>query len=292
VEVNISGPIRVDIGGELRPDIARYHFDGSPFSGILYLNDTLTDKDFGEYNLRIVSIEDSTYGLTEFYADPIKAIVDRVSIEMSISDDRIDVGTRPEIAIDGYYEYDNSPFQGVITINHPPDYESVRLYEYTICCITDPDYGLESFTSNSVNCIWDQIKITEGGVSQSNTVPESTETIWFKVQYEYDGNQFSDENGILWINDEEATWNNEDERWEISQTQEQDATIEYEVTGVEDEQYGLTRINHAASFQSITWETPEPEPSGGIPGFPLFSIVLASVIFMFLHRRNIFYSHM
>lgn len=35
--------------------------------------------------------------------------------------------------------------------------------------VVDPIYGLEAFTFNSVDCVFDRVKIVEGGVSASET---------------------------------------------------------------------------------------------------------------------------
>lgn len=48
-------------------------------------------------------------------------------------------------------------------------------------------------------CIWDRVKITEGGVSNEETNVKAAETVWFKAEYEYDSDSFDSSDGLLYL---------------------------------------------------------------------------------------------
>jgi len=268
--------IRCNIGTNIINYTATYLSDNSHFEGSIILNDTLRNKELGKYSFKIMGISDTKYGLKSFTANDFQVIFDRVNLELSISDDRIDIGEEPEIAVSGIYEYDSQPFYGQVGLGSPPSLNKVGDFIYTVESIADPQYCLTAFTSNNVTCIWDRIKVVEGGVSKETAKVGEPETVWFKVVYEYDNQVFDGSKGTLYVNAKPMEWSSSNSRWEKDYTSEKPQTISFEVTGVQDDEYGLTTINNAVGSLSIEWK---PQ---GIPCFSCESIMLGLALGIFL----------
>jgi len=132
---------------------------------------------------------------------------------------------------------------------------------------TSPSVGYMSWSITGVNCsgistyvqtapspsiVWDQIEISEGGVTEQSPTLGETTVVWFKTLYEYDSQVFNGTKGTLYVNGSPATWSTINNRWEYSLTATIIGTTSYTVSGVNDALYGLTRIDDRAGPQSVT----------------------------------------
>jgi len=177
---------------------------------------------------------------------------DSVEIILSLSDNRIDVGTEPVIEYSAHYAYDSKPFNGEVILNQPSSVNEVGNFTYSVKSIVDPLYGVTAFTSNNVTCIWDRVKIVEGGVSRETVKLGEPVTIWFNAEYEYDSELFNGSKGVLYVNGEPMEWSLTNSRWEKEYSWEEPGTITVKVTGIRDDKYGLTVYNDAVGPLSIT----------------------------------------
>jgi len=180
---------RIDVGEEMPWSYAAsYAYDGADASDYvtITLNDTTTKDEVGKWVFTVESVSDSLYGLTTFTSDNIECIWDRVKITLTVTDDRIDVGSQADIQKTAVYAYDNTPFQGTIYLNDTTVKEMVGRYGFKASSISDPLYGLTAFTTNEVSVIYDRVNI-------DLTIPDqridigSTMTWSFTALYEYDG---------------------------------------------------------------------------------------------------------
>jgi len=268
--------IRIDVSSDFIQWSGRYMYNNETFEGSFILNDTIAKPTVGKYAYRVMGISDPKYDLTSFDANDFTVIFDRVHLNLSLADDRIDVGEEPELFVSGVYEYDSQPFLGQVSLNHPSSMDEVGDFTYSVQSITDPLYGLTAFTCNNVTCIWDRVKIVDGGVSSEVAKPGEIVTVWFKVMYEYDSEVFDGSKGVLYVNGEPMEWSSNNQRWEKEYVSEQPEAITLSVTGIKDEKYGLTVYNDAVGPLSVEWKKP------GIPGFPYESIMLGLVLGAFM----------
>lgn len=269
---------RIDVGQEPNITITgTYNYDGKKYKGQIELNSPILDS-IGERRYTVLSIFDPIYGTSEFTCDEIPVIWDKIQLELTLIDSRINVNEEPNIEYSGIYIYDNTPFTGHIEIT-PTESTEIGIQSYTIENITDNLYDLTSFENNEITCIWDQIKIISGGVSNDKAKIKDVETIWFKAVYEYDEEIFDYSKGTLYINDEPAQWSHSNERWEIVITSEEPMYSSYQVTGILDSKYELTTINDVSGIQNIEWERK------GIPGFPTSAIALGLVFLLVFRNR-------
>jgi len=245
-------------------------------------------------------------GVTDFNqttASP-SIIWDRVDVTLNIVDNRIDVGLNAAIEWSATYAFDGTPFKGSVVFSSPlrgdlPDdvpgqslhLDDVGKARFTADAIRDDQYGLTWFTTNSVDCVWDRVRITQGGVSSQLTKTGNMETVWFKAVYEYDYSSFTGEpttNGDMnkiTVNGIPLVWSSYDKEWKYSTKLDENGKLTFEVTGVEDMQYKLTKFVDDAGPQSITWEKPFLETPVGITSVvAVLAVIVAGAIF-FLRKR-------
>ena len=113
-------------------------------------------------------------------------IWDRVIILLSVSNNRIDTGATANIAKTAFYEYDSSPFIGTITLNDTATKTTVGRYGYKVSSISDPIYGLTSFTTNEVYCIFDRVTINTFTATDNRINVGDTANFVVSGVYEYD----------------------------------------------------------------------------------------------------------
>jgi len=210
-------------------------------------------KEVGSKSWKVTSVNcNGISGFIQTTPDPT-IIWDQVQIILSLADDRIDVDKSAMLTWIGTYLFDNSEFQGDVDLKYPTLEQEIGKSTFTVSSILDQEYGLNSFVSNSVSCLWDRIKIVDGGVSRNETAMRMTETIWFKAVYEYDNEVFDGSKGILYINDEPLDFSFENDRWEKNVISNEPDTRVFKVTGVKDDKYGLSFFNDIVSPQAIQW---------------------------------------
>jgi len=275
--------VHINVGEEPNLEInSYYNYDNKPFEGDIILN-IPSETGVGEHTYNVKSVLDTLYGITEYTSNEITCIWDRVDVELTLSDQRIDVGENADISYTAIYEYDNSPFIGNIEISSPQINE-VGDFSFKVDRISDQKYDITSYVSNEVTCIWDRIKIVSGSVSNSESKVKESETVWFIAKYEYDDEKFDGTKGTIYINDEPAQWSMLNERWEKIVTSEEPISMTYQVTNVIDNEYGLSAINDEAGVLEIEWERK------GIPGFPIISIsfgLILAILFFSLRQNQI-----
>jgi len=285
VQIVLPETQRIDIGQHLIKWNGRYLYNDEVFQGSLILNDTLAKTRIGKYGYRIMGISDPKYGLTSFSANDFQIIFDRVSLQLSISDERIDVGAEPEIMVFGVYEYDSQPFLGHVSLNHPSSVDEVGEFTYSVQSVTDPLYGLTAFTSNDVTCIWDRVKIVDGGVSSETAKPGEAVTVWFKAEYEYDSEVFDGSKGVLYVNGEPMEWSSTNSRWEKEYASDEPKTITLEITGVQDHKYGLTTYNDSVGPIILEWRRTFWQEPIGIVSIGGVTTVLALFLILVMKKR-------
>ena len=129
-------------------------------------------------------------------------IWDSIQINLKAKDERIDVGSEGEYMFTATYAYDMSdatPYVSLV-LNDSLIKDAVGKWGFKVDAISEGQYGLTAFDANTIECIWDRIKIVEGGVSANVSVVGRMETVWFKATYEYDNEIFDGTKGTLYVN--------------------------------------------------------------------------------------------
>ncbi|MHA1742850.1 MAG: glycoside hydrolase family 78 protein, partial [Candidatus Heimdallarchaeota archaeon] len=102
--------------------------------------------------------------------------------------------------------------------------------------------------------IVDKIKIIAGGVVDFTIDIDIGGKVWYYAVYEYDNSTFDDSCGVLYVNGFEMTWDGEKWIYAFPYSTEGNQ-ITFHITGVLDNQYGLTEINNQVGDIIINWAT-------------------------------------
>jgi hypothetical protein len=272
VELKIENQ-RVDAGSEFNVRYAGwYESNHESFQGSITLNDTLKSQTVGKRGFKVIKITDNKYGLSTFDSNEFQVVFDEIDVKVSIPHNRIDVGKEPAISISGKYEYDSTPFKGQVQLNKPVSTSDVETFKYKILSVTDPLYSLSAFKTGEATCIWDRVKIVDGGASSSSVSVNQPVTVWYKAVYEFDNESFDGSKGSLSVNGEPLMWSSTYQRWEKVFTVSEAKKQSYIVTGMTDTKYGLTVMNDVTKPITVEWT------QSGIPGYSIEAILLGMLI--------------
>jgi hypothetical protein len=106
--------------------------------------------------------------------------------------------------------------------------------------------------------VYDRVKITQAGVSNQITKTGNMEIVWFKAVYEYDNSSFTGEPTVnggvnkIFVNGIPLIWSSFDKEWKYSTKLDDNGKLTFEVTGVEDLHYKLTKFIDAAGARACT----------------------------------------
>lgn len=147
---------------------------------------------------------------------------DRVQITLNLGNNRINFGSNAIISWNGHYEYDNTNFNGSISLNDTTIKDDVGKYAYTVKNILDPVYNLTAFKSNSVNAIFDKVSITLSAADSRIDAGSEATILWNGI-HKYDGTLF---NGTVTFNG--------------TLTKSEVGRYGYTVSGINGDTYGIT----------------------------------------------------
>ena len=98
------------------------------------------------------------------------------------------------------------------------------------------------------------MKIYKGGVSNNRIDVGTTGTYWYKIQYAYDGLEFTDDHGTVFLEESiPLNWNNSANRWEYSCIYNTIGDRAYSVETINDKFYGISALLDQVGSQSIDW---------------------------------------
>ncbi|MCW4047992.1 MAG: DUF2341 domain-containing protein [Candidatus Bathyarchaeota archaeon] len=106
-------------------------------------------------------------------------------------------------------------------------------------------------TAPTPSIVWDQIKITDGGITKNPITLGETTTIWFKAKYEYDNATFDGTHGILYLNTLPMSWSTINNRWEYYYKANITGGVTFSVSNVLDISYNLTAMNDSVGPQFV-----------------------------------------
>jgi len=107
-------------------------------------------------------------------------------------------------------------------------------------------------TVSAPSIVWDQIRITDGGITNPSILLGETTTIWFKAVYEYDDTPFTNSNGILYTNGAPMHWSTINNRWEHNYKANITGVIAFNISQISDELYNITVINDTVGAKIVS----------------------------------------
>ncbi|MFW9834478.1 MAG: hypothetical protein ACFFEK_10820 [Candidatus Thorarchaeota archaeon] len=185
---------------------ATYDFDSSKYDGTLVLNSTVFSYDFAQrrgYTVLSASGDDS-FGISTI-SQNAEAYCIWDSLTVSISDpfdQRIDISANASgIIVSAVYDYDNSPFDGTLTLNNTQFVSGVAMrIAYGIQSVSGGIHGITAISSDDETfCIWDALIISiTNPTDQRINVNQNASGIVVTAWYDYDDSIYD---GTLILND-------------------------------------------------------------------------------------------
>jgi len=152
---------------------AFYEYDKTPFEGEVLLEPEPKALGYvGAVKYRVSKVHDSKYGLTSFHSNEIEVIFDKVIVDVSAEFYRVQVGKTATLNVVAVYDYDKTPFEGIIYMdgyeislrgelaNRIKIQPENRLISKSlrVSSIRDLKYGITEFTSNYIEVKFDKLK--------------------------------------------------------------------------------------------------------------------------------------
>jgi hypothetical protein len=188
---------RIDVGDEARISwSAHYWYNSEPFYGEVTLNrDSLSSHKVGAKDYFVQSIEDPYYGLTSFDTNLVEVKWDSIYVELQAADFRIDLGEEAEVTWTGIYQSDRFDVTEFLEIDLTPailSKNAVGELLLEVAHVTDNLNGIQSFSSNYANVVWDRVNV-ELVYPSGRTEVGMSAPMEIVATYEYDGAPFTGE---------------------------------------------------------------------------------------------------
>ncbi len=102
--------------------------------------------------------------------------------------------------------------------------------------------------------IADSFLVNESGFSLSRADIGSSQSVWFKIVYQYDGSPFTGMNGTAHINGTEAIWNDANQRWELQVSELISGEYTFRISSIQDYDDPITTVCWNAAPASIVFD--------------------------------------
>jgi hypothetical protein len=216
---------RIDMGSTARIETTgSYAFDSAIWNGNAVFNDTFTKNEVGIFGYIVTSVSDPVHGLSTFEANVVSVIFDRVLLNVTVGDARINVGETCDVHVAGFYQFDETMWEGGFALNDTLTKAEVGSHGFTVTSITDPKYDLTVFSGNSVSIVWDRVDLILSSSRERVSVGTEASMVW-TGKYEYDQTVF----------DGNVTLNADIVRNSVQQ-------VTYRIENISDASYGLSNF--------------------------------------------------
>ncbi|MBN2336539.1 hypothetical protein JXL21_13355, partial [Candidatus Bathyarchaeota archaeon] len=188
--------------------------------------------DAGSNEIKATGVLDRSFGLSSFTTNSHQVIWDRVRVDLTARDARVNIGETVDVDVDAYYEYDGKKIDREdVHLNQ----DSMRLtnvgdYVFRVVSV-DSSYGIDEVYSNELTVAWDMVVFVIDE-SDQRVIIGSLSRPPVTATYLYDGRPFR---GTYTLNQAFGV--------EVGPG-------EYYVQGMVDEGHGLTAFtsNHAEYY--------------------------------------------
>jgi hypothetical protein len=185
---------------------ATYDFDNSEYDGTLNLNDTIFSSDVAlkkGYTVLSANGDDAHEISLIKQNDEVYCIWDSLTITMTDPlDQRLNIGTNASgIIVTAVYDYDNSSFDGILTLNNTQFvYNEARREGYGVLSISGGIHGITAISNDDETfCIWDALRISIADpTDQRIDINQNASGIVVSARYDYDNTIYD---GTLVLND-------------------------------------------------------------------------------------------
>jgi len=235
----------------------------------------------GSYTYTLTFV-DNAYGLTAITGTTSQTIIfDKLEVyDYGVSDGRANVGDSVIVWVKIRYAYDQQTLDGskgsvaiggqTATWNSQYGRWQISVSQTSVCkvdyqtpsSVTDSQYGLTVLAGQTtLSVIWDRVKVESSGAVDGRVNIGESDKVYFVLKYEYNSTIVSD--GNVLVNGTAATYNPSLQRWELTVQSSTVCGKRYYVSSVSGNTYGITVLNHVASYPLVVWDRVKVE-SGGI----------------------------
>jgi hypothetical protein len=249
---------RIDIGtiASIIPT-AIYDYDSSAYDGALQLNDTVFQQAFpGRRSYTVASASGDSHGITAIRQNMIVSCIwDSLTVSITAVDYRINVGDTASISATAVYDYDNTPYDGTLSLNDSVFQQGfVGARAYTVESASGDSYGITVISSNDVDVIiWDRLRVLSYSVSDARCDLGSIQEVTALVIREYDSVLFTGAMGTVFLNGTAMAWDSGDLVWTQLHTYSSVVRYAFGVTSITDTQFEITAIQYTTE-PSIIWD--------------------------------------
>ncbi|EMR73522.1 hypothetical protein MCGE09_00555, partial [Thaumarchaeota archaeon SCGC AB-539-E09] len=195
--------VRASVGSEVEVSFHVSWMSGGSVSGCLVevngTQCTTNSTGWAIYNASFGRVKAETYEVLNVLGDNIGDFVvnistpvviwDIVDLNLTVLSERVDVGATAVIDCSGAYRFDGARFNGTVAYNDTLTHGVVGQRNYVVSNITDMQFGLDVFDSNTVSVIFDSVDINLTIVEPRLDVGAEASLIWSGL-YQYDHEPF------------------------------------------------------------------------------------------------------
>jgi len=236
---------------------AIYDYDSSAYDGTLQLNNTIFVRGSpGHRGYTVLSASGDSYGITTIQQNmAVRCIWDSLIVSIAVIDSRINVGETASLSAFAIYAYDNTPYDGTLTLNDTIFQQGiVGSRVYTVESASGDTYGITVISSNAVKIvIWDRLRVLSYSVTDSRCDLGSIQEVTALIIREYDSVLFTGAMGTVFLNGSAMAWDSVDLVWTQLRTSSLVRRLTFRVNAITDTQYGINAIN-TPSGPSIIWD--------------------------------------
>lgn len=248
VELKIDEP-RINMGDKVQASWDAYYiYDYTAFDGRVTIGPSERMSSVGSKKITVTEITDSKFGLSSFISNEVEVVWDRIRVDLSTQDERVNVGDIVDVSVDAYYEYDGEKID--VPDVHLNDVSkrlnTVGEFIFKVESV-ESKYGINKVFSNDVTVIWDNIQF-EIDAPKERTILGSIDAPIVTAYYGYSGNPFYGTYGL-----------NRDFGTEIG-------PAEYYVTKMSDEAHGITAFTTNRAEYYFDQIKVQSSISQGFPG--------------------------
>ena len=270
---------RLNVGETVTIDFhLAYEFDREPITkGVVIVNDrearhgsivgswtvTASEDNVASRLFEIKAISGNEHGITALNYDAEKPLViwDRLVLSsFGAEKSRIDVGTPATVWFQIRSEFDNEMVnEGKVTLSnssmasfsstrerweHTPELHRVDQQDFRLISAIWSKHGINALTpanENVTSVIWDRINVRQGGVDDDRINIGTEGVFWYKIEYEFDKQEFTSSNGDLVLSGSIPTqWSDHAKRWEYATTLQSTGNLSLSISEVNDRTYDLS----------------------------------------------------
>jgi hypothetical protein len=183
---------RINVGEEVKINYTgQYIYDGGSFLGDLRLNYPLVCEFVDKRTIEVRRIQDNRFFLDYFEANSLDVIWDRIKVDITTEDTRVDVGEKVEVQVDAYYEYDNTPIpEGDYSVNALSlTLNEVGNFTFKAENAYGAEYDITAVDFEEVNVVWDMV-VFDFEPTTDRLILGTGDRPRIKAKYSYDGEEF------------------------------------------------------------------------------------------------------